>query len=143
MIFAYLFGGLAKGGPNPLSDVDIAVYVGVKKTLDYLELFSGITRVLGTDEVDLVVLNDAPLSLAGRILQNRRLLVDKAPYLRHEYESLALREFFDFAVKEREILKRRYALVDKLLVGKKLAQMDEYLSQIEEYARISIPAYEK
>ena len=28
-------------------------------------------------------------------------------------------------------------------VLKKLAQMDEYLSQIEEYARISIPAYEK
>lgn len=27
IIFAYLFGGLAKQKPNPLSDVDIAVHV--------------------------------------------------------------------------------------------------------------------
>lgn len=33
-------------------------------------------------------------------------------------------------------------MVDKLLVGRKLAQMDEYLKQIREYARISVQAYE-
>jgi len=27
VLFAYLFGGLAKGKPSPLSDVDIAVYL--------------------------------------------------------------------------------------------------------------------
>ena len=27
VIFAYLFGGLARGEPKPLSDVDIAVYL--------------------------------------------------------------------------------------------------------------------
>jgi uncharacterized protein len=27
IVFTYLFGGLAKGKPKPLSDVDIAVYV--------------------------------------------------------------------------------------------------------------------
>lgn len=110
IIFAYLFGGLAKQKPNPLSDVDIAVYVKNAKKLNYLKLFSEITDILGTDEVDLVILNDASISLAGRILQNKKVLVDKQPFLRHEYESLTLRKFFDFSIKERDILQRRYGI---------------------------------
>jgi predicted nucleotidyltransferase len=110
IIFAYLFGGLLKERPNPLSDIDLAVYGRNPKKLDYLELFSRIAKILGTDEIDLVILNKAPLALAGRILQNRKVLIDKNPFLRHKYESLILREFFDFQIKERDILKRRYGI---------------------------------
>ena len=110
IIFAYLFGGLLKERVNPLTDVDLSVYVRNRKKLDYLELFGKIARILRTDEIDLVILNDAPLALAGRILQNRRVLMDKKPFLRHKYESLILREFFDFTIKERNILKRRYGI---------------------------------
>ena len=110
IIFAYLFGGLLKDRFNPLSDVDLSVYVRNPKKLDYLDLFGRIARILGTDEIDLVILNDAPLSLTGRILQNRKVLTDKNPFLRHKYESLILREFFDFAIKERNILKGRYGI---------------------------------
>jgi len=110
IIFAYHFGGLLKDKPNPLSDVDIAVYVKNIKKLDYLDLFCNIANVLGTDEIDLVILNTAQLSLAGRILQNRKVLIDKDPFLRHRYESIILREFFDFTIKERDILKRRYGI---------------------------------
>ncbi|MEW6215547.1 MAG: nucleotidyltransferase domain-containing protein [Nitrospirota bacterium] len=108
IVFAYLFGGLLKDKPNPLSDVDVAVYVKNTKKLNYLELFSNIANVLGTDEIDLVILNTAPLSLTRRILQNRKVLIDKNPFQRHRYESIILREFFDFTIKERDILKRRY-----------------------------------
>ena len=110
IIFAYLFGGLLKERPNPLSDIDLAVYARNPKKLDYLKLFIRISKILGTDEIDLVILNKAPLALTGRILQNRRVLVDKNPFLRHKYESLILREFFDFQIKERDILKRRYGI---------------------------------
>ena len=110
VIFAYLFGGLLRDRLNPLSDVDLSVYVRNPRKLDYLDLFSRITKLLGTDEIDLIILNDAPLSLAGRILQKRKVLADKDPFLRHKYESLILREFFDFQIKERDILKRRYGL---------------------------------
>jgi predicted nucleotidyltransferase len=110
IIFAYLFGGLLKDKPNPLTDVDVAVYVKNIKKLDYLELFGNIANVLGTDEIDLVILNTAQLSLTGRILQDRKVLVDKDPFLRHKYESTVLREFFDFKIKERDILKRRYGI---------------------------------
>jgi hypothetical protein len=88
----------------------VAVYVKNIKELDYLELFGNIANVLGTDEIDLVILNTAQLSLTGRVLQNRKVLVDKNPFLRHKYESIILREFFDFTIKERDILKRRYGI---------------------------------
>lgn len=110
VVFAYLFGGLASGSPRPLSDVDIAVYVADAGGLaEYrMALFDELTKALCTAEVDLVVLNTAPLSLAGRILQHKRVLVDKEPFLRHAYESRTLREFFDFRVKEEVFFKRRY-----------------------------------
>ena len=110
VIFAYLFGGLARERVSPLSDVDLSVFVRSPKKLDYLDLFGKIADVLGTEEIDLVILNDAPLSLTGRILQNRKVLTDKEPFLRHKYESLILREFFDFTVKEKSILQRRYGI---------------------------------
>jgi predicted nucleotidyltransferase len=110
IIFAYLFGGMARDKRRPLSDVDLGIYVGNVKRLDFLSLFSEISRTLGTDEIDLVVLNSAPISLAGRILRKRKVLIDKDPFLRHQYESRILREFFDFAIKEKEILHRRYGI---------------------------------
>jgi hypothetical protein len=110
IIFAYLFGGMARDKRRPLSDVDLGIYVRNVKRLDFLSVFSEISRILGTDEIDLVVLNSAPISLAGRILRKRKILIDKDPFLRHQYESRILREFFDFAIKEREILHRRYGI---------------------------------
>jgi predicted nucleotidyltransferase len=61
VLFAYLFGGLATGRANPLSDVDIAVYLNETGGLaEYkLALFGRITDALGTSELDLVVLNTA------------------------------------------------------------------------------------
>jgi len=93
-----------------LSDIDLALYIKRVKTLDYLKLFGEISETLGTDEIDLVILNNAPLSLAGRILQARKILTDKNSRIRHKYESMTLRKFFDFKVKEKNILQGRYGL---------------------------------
>lgn len=111
VVFAYLFGGVALSRHTPLSDLDIAVSVKNTDNLDEyrLALFDRLTDALGTSELDLVILNTAPLSLAGRILQNRRVLVDKEPFRRHAYESLTLREFFDFHIKEEAFFARRFA----------------------------------
>lgn len=112
IIFAYLFGGLVKGEVHPLSDIDLAVYL--KKTDELAEyklrLFDKITDAIGTSEMDLIILNTAPISLTGRILQKRDVLVDKEPFSRHAFESLKLREFFDFRVKEDSLFLRRYGL---------------------------------
>ena len=108
--FAYLFGSLAKGKPLPLSDVDIAVYLS--KSLDVLEkkleILGELVDILETDEIDLVILNEAPLALRMKILENKKVIVDNAPFLRHRYESLTMREHFDFSIKEMAILERKF-----------------------------------
>ncbi len=112
IVFAYLFGGLAKGELKPLSDVDISVYVkDIGNLPEYkLKLFDALTEILRTNEMDLVILNTAPVILSGKILQNKQTLVDKNPPLRHAYESLTLRKYFDFTVKEKALFSRRYGI---------------------------------
>jgi len=112
VVFAYLFGGLARGRVKPLSDVDVAVYLNNIENLSQykLDLFDRLTDALGTCEVDLVILNKASISLVGRIFANKQVLVDKEPFRRHAYESIALREFFDFRVKEDNLFSSRYNL---------------------------------
>jgi len=112
VIFAYLFGGLSEGKVKPLSDIDISVYVRDTGNLaEYkISLFDRLTDSLSTNELDLIILNMAPVSIAGRILENKLILVDKDPPIRHAYESLTLRKFFDLRVKEDAFFSTRYGV---------------------------------
>ena len=94
------------GKSGPRSDIDVAVYLrdGVDVFETHLRLAGVLERALGTDAIDLVVLNTAPLSLAGRILTTRRVLVDQQPHQRHLFESLTVRQFVDFRFREHRLL---------------------------------------
>jgi predicted nucleotidyltransferase len=109
VVFAYLFGSAARGELRPLSDVDVAVFLadGVDAFEARTELLALLTGHLGTDKVDLIVLNGAPTALLGRVLLDRRVLCDKDPFRRHRFESRALREFHDFRQFEHRLLERR------------------------------------
>jgi predicted nucleotidyltransferase len=110
IIFAYLFGSLAKGETRPLSDVDIAVYCREGSSLPEkkLEILGNLASILKTDEIDLVVLNRAPLALRMKILEDKKVILDRAPMIRHRYESLTMRQYFDFSYKESFILRKRF-----------------------------------
>jgi predicted nucleotidyltransferase len=84
IIFAYIFGSYGVGKPTPLSDVDIAVYLSSKENIwgKKMELIEKITSILKTDELDIVVLNGAPLSLQFQVLKTGRLLFSKNDKLR-------------------------------------------------------------
>jgi predicted nucleotidyltransferase len=112
VLFAYVFGGLGRGERSPLSDIDVAVYLkdGTEIPQAKLDLIGQLIGALGTDDVDLVILNEAPLSLAGRIQQSARILMDNASSKRREYESLIRRMFADFAISEQALLRRRFGL---------------------------------
>jgi uncharacterized protein len=110
VLFAYLFGSLVRGVRQPLSDVDMAVYFEGYENFSQtkLEILESLADVLQTDEIDLVILNTASLPLAMNILRENRILVDKQPFTRHIVESLTMRKYFDFSMKESAQLRRRY-----------------------------------
>jgi len=110
ILFAYLFGSFGRGKQLPLSDVDIAVYLKESTVVQEkkMEILGALIDILQTDEIDLVILNNAPLPLRRRILESKKVVVDHEPFRRHHYESLTMREYFDFSIKEKEILNRRF-----------------------------------
>ncbi|MDN3513303.1 MAG: nucleotidyltransferase domain-containing protein [Candidatus Brocadia sp.] len=112
VVFAYLFGGLARDKVSPLRDVDIAIYLAENAEIvpEKLEMMGKLNELLKTDEVDLVVLNTAPLPLAARVIKNKIILVDKRPFARHAFESVIIRKYFDFSRKEMDIFIGKYKL---------------------------------
>jgi predicted nucleotidyltransferase len=93
VVFACLLGIAARGELGPLSDVDVAVFLaaGLDALTARADLCAAVTGHLGTD----------------RVLVDLRVLCDKRPFLRHRFESRALREFHDFRVFEHRLLGRR------------------------------------
>ena len=93
-----------------MSDVDIAIYISEEKNLvaRKMEILGKLIDVLQTDEIDLVLLNSAPITLIMKILENKKVIVDRDPFFRHRYESLTMRKYFDFYIQETMILERRF-----------------------------------
>ena len=72
---AYLFGSRALGRARPDSDIDVAVYVDETRADDgawgyRAELTTDLMDALGTNGVDVVVLNEAPILLYHRVLRD-------------------------------------------------------------------------
>ena len=111
-MFAYLFGSQAGRTAGPSSDIDVAVFL--KEDTDFvkekLNILGVLTEKLQTDAIDVVILNTAPTSLLGRILAKRGVLVDREPFRRHIFESLTLRQYLDFSIKETANLEGRFGL---------------------------------
>ena len=77
-ISAFIFGSYAAGRPRPTSDVDVAILLSTPIRETYLEkrlsLMAEIAIVIGTDNLDVLILNEAPASLAYRVLKEGQLL---------------------------------------------------------------------
>lgn len=76
VLAAYLFGSAARGTAGPLSDLDIAVLLsdGADTAGRQLDLIAGIGETARSESVDVVILNDAPVMLAYRVLRDGRLI---------------------------------------------------------------------
>ena len=111
VLFAYVFGSIDTPRQTPRSDVDVALYAAGTADRDDLRLrvVTAASKHLRTDAVDVVLLNNAPLSLAGRVLTTRRVILDRQPFTRHLYESQTARMFSDFRIREHRLLTQRFA----------------------------------
>ena len=112
ILFAYLFGSYGRGNPHGLSDVDIAVYLGEARDfyLKKLELLEVINKTLLTDEVDLVILNQAPNYFQYEILQSAKLIFSRNDEKRIQFEVKTMKLYFD--------LEPLHRLAEKVLLNK-------------------------
>lgn len=115
VVFAYLFGSRAAGRARPDSDVDVAVYIAPPAqdpVAEALRLAARLEDASGVGGIEVVVMNEAPLPLLGRILRERVVLYSRDEPARVAFESRAFREFCDFDLHARELdraLLRRHA----------------------------------
>lgn len=102
VIAASLIGSRARGTAGKLADVDVAVWhepeldsaarLGLR-----LELAVAASRALGTDEVDVVLLNGATPLMRHRAIRDGRRLVERDRGARVRLEARALLDYLDTA----------------------------------------------
>ena len=98
IVCVYVYGSVARGEARGDSDIDIAVLYTQDPPPTFeglgLELGSTLERLLGR-EVDLLVLNRAPLDLIHRVLRDGVLVYDGHPSSRIRFEVQARNAYFD------------------------------------------------
>ena len=75
----YVFGSVAKENLNPLSDLDFGVLLSCKlskkkRFSKHLQLIGIFCDTFHTDEIDIVVMNDAPIYFCYNIMRSGKLL---------------------------------------------------------------------
>ncbi len=87
-VFGYLHGSRNDGGPaSSSSDIDVAAHFAGRAPQSY--------DVLLPTAVDLLVLDRAPLELAGRVAARGKLLFEDDPISRVRWESTTRKIYFD------------------------------------------------
>ncbi len=109
ILFAYLFGSMAKGRAHPTSDLDVAVFLasfppgsaGDLEAVDVqIDLARRIARTFDRD-VDVVVLNRAPGDLCYTVLTTGILVMCRDHARRRSFQVEQLRLFEDRRVMSR------------------------------------------
>ena len=98
---AYLFGSHARGNAHTASDVDVAVYVDEQLADPGVwgyraELTTDLMDAIGTNDVDVVVLNKAPPLLYHRVLRDGVRLLSRDLRATTTRAGQALSRYFDY-----------------------------------------------
>jgi len=107
VILAYLFGSHARRQPWALSDIDVAVLLEDHPDDDHcfdmrLEIIGGLMDTLHVNDVDVLILNQAPPALRYAVLRDGVLLFCRERQAMIEFRVRTLNEYLDF----KPILKR-------------------------------------
>ncbi len=94
----YLFGSHVEGPVGPLSDYDFGVLVEDARDIPMLRarLAHELGRLLGTDRIDVVILNLAPIELAYAVIAQGRPIYQRDEATRVEYEAEVMGHYGDY-----------------------------------------------
>jgi len=127
VVLAYLFGSLLDGTALPGSDVDIAIVLAPETRLSNYErmqlefsIAAKLEEFFSGREVDVRVINTAPLTVRGRILTKGELIYSRDEDFRVDYEVYTRKRYFDFQPVE-EMMRKAFfeGLREKGLFGDK------------------------
>lgn len=93
--FAFVFGSAAEGGSTAASDLDVGAWWGEEAPAPW--------DVPVPAGVDLLVLDEAPLEIAGRVALRGRLLFDDDPPARVGWQATTRRIYLDEEDRQRRL----------------------------------------
>jgi len=97
IILAYIFGSQLKGKIGPLSDYDFAVFLSQKPSFQFkYKLKNKLVSALNIEQIDLVILNDAPIELKYKVIATGKIIYQKNSVAKVEFEADTLSRYFDY-----------------------------------------------
>ncbi len=145
---AYLAGSLStRTSFGHLTDVDIAILlmqqIKSDQFLDYqLYFFSELAKRLESDNIDVVILNQASLLLKLQVIKYGQILFSRDEKLRVSFETKAIMDYLDFKkfdeIQNRALSRRLYGQVlpvDKELLQRHLKQLHEAVSILHDLGK--------
>lgn len=134
----YIFGSYARNAITPLSDIDIAILlserVKISKYEDIkLNLLAKIVKILGTEEVDFVILNQAPYELSFAIIKEGKVLFCRNKNRLGQFKENSVLNYLDTQFLREE---RRAYLKNRLDTGRLGYDQAKHRTDFKELGRI-------
>ncbi len=97
ILLTYIFGSQLTGKIGPQSDYDFAVFLSQKTSFPFkYKLKNKLLSILDSKQVDLVILNDAPIELKYKVIATGKVIFQKNSIVRTEFEADTLSQYFDY-----------------------------------------------
>lgn len=100
VVVAYLFGSRARGDFTEGSDMDFAILLSgsFKDPYDFVRLIGELATALKVEDekINLVVLNDADLELAYKVISEGSVVFERDVEKRVDFEVRVLKSYMDF-----------------------------------------------
>jgi uncharacterized protein len=101
IIVVYLFGSRATGRESRLSDIDIGVVLkeasqGNNNRDLYHSLYELFAEIYPASKLDIVFLQNAPLSLQYSVVREGKILFEDDPGFTVDYENFVINQYLDF-----------------------------------------------
>jgi predicted nucleotidyltransferase len=110
VLFAYIFGSQITKKTNKFSDIDIAIFIDKIKINDELyrygyqaETLTDIMKLLGTNKVDLVILNDVKSLLKHRVIYFGELIYSINEKERINFQVDTINKYMDYKMLQKKI----------------------------------------
>jgi predicted nucleotidyltransferase len=97
IVLVYVFGSVTRGESGPLSDIDVGVLLAgdSDRRKAQGDLMDSLCRALRTDRVDLVLVDDSPITLVYRIIRDGKLIHSKDERARERFETATILRYLD------------------------------------------------